>query len=117
MSNDISKKMSEKFMNYVEKIERVKEKYGLESDWALAKFLNIEQTALRRLRKNGTFSDINKIKVMDKLAYSWARDALKGLLSESAYKKYIEFDKKITLKKIEKSELSKARKSESSNDS
>ena len=90
-------------MNYSQAIENIAKKNGLKNNYQIATYLGMTAKDLNRLREDGG-SPIAKLKLMDKLGYQWAKEALKTVLPEKAYQKYIEMDKAITKKKLSKEE-------------
>lgn len=88
-------------MNYLQAIEKIAKKNNLKNNHQIATYIGITAKDLNRVREDGG-SPISRLKIMDKLGYEWAKEALKVVLSESAYEKYMQFDQKITKKKLSK---------------
>ena len=78
---------------WVARIEQIKEKMDVNSDYELARALSISPTMLsnQRAGKDG-LSSVAKIKILDKLGYAVARDALVSLLPPRIRKKFVDFD-------------------------
>ena len=86
-------------MDYLQAIEKIAKKNNLKNNHQIATYIGITAKDLNRVREDGG-SPISRLKIMDKLGYEWAKEALKVVLSESAYKKYMQFDQGITKKKL-----------------
>lgn len=73
------------------RLDKIKEKWSLPSDNALAKVMGISQQAIQQIRKGDTNpSPITKLKIMDRLGFTAAREMLTEILPEEEQKKFLE---------------------------
>lgn len=87
-------------MDYAKAVENIAKKNQIKNDYQTARYIGITAKELGRIRE-GSGSPVAKLKIMDKLGYTWAREALKHIMPKKAYEKYLEFDKERTKKKVQ----------------
>lgn len=87
-------------MDYTKAVEKISESHQLKNNYQQAMFIGITAADLERI-KEGKGSPVAKLKIMDKLGYAWAKDALKSVMTESAYAKYLALDERLTKKKVQ----------------
>jgi transcriptional regulator with XRE-family HTH domain len=70
-------------MNWIEKLDEVKQKLGYPSDAALARALGVTRQYLSDVRRGGKPpSPLLKFRILDKLAYAWTEGTALDLLSD-----------------------------------
>lgn len=73
------------------RLNKIKENWELKSDNSLAKLMGMSQQAIQQIRKGETKpSAITKIKILDRLGFTAAREILIEILPEDQKKKFLE---------------------------
>lgn len=82
-----------------ERLDKIKEKWDLPSDRALAKVMGISQAAIQKIRtgKNEP-SALTKLMIMDRLGFTAAREMLTEIMPEEQRKKFLSGWNKTTKK-------------------
>ncbi len=77
-----------------ERLDKIKEKWDLPSDRALAKVMGISQAAIQKIRtgKNEP-SALTKLMIMDRLGFTAAREMLTEIMPEEQRKKFLKITK------------------------
>lgn len=72
------------------RLNKIKEMWDLPSDTALAKVMGISQQAIQQIRKGETTpSAVTKLKILDRVGFSNAREVLTEVLTEEQKKKFL----------------------------
>lgn len=90
-----------------QRLDKIKEMWEIKSDTALAKVMRMSQVSIFNIRKGTTQpSAVTKLKIMDRLGFSYAREALTEILPEDEQKKFLSGWNKLTkkLNKIDEGE-------------
>lgn len=68
---------------WIERIEKIKKEFDIETDSKMAGMLGISRASMHAiLTGKSQPSTITKLKIMDKLGFAWAREALLEILPE-----------------------------------
>ncbi|MEF1339606.1 helix-turn-helix transcriptional regulator [Vibrio rotiferianus] len=73
-----------------ERLDKLKEKWGLPSDRALAKVMGLSQAAIQKIRtgKNEP-SALTKLMIMDRLGFTAAKEMLTEIMPEEQRKQFL----------------------------
>lgn len=73
-----------------ERLDKIKEKWDLPSDRALAKVMGISQAAIQKIRKGKNEpSALTKLMIMDRLGFTAAREMLTEIMPAEQRKKFL----------------------------